>query len=178
MNGDVGVPVGLTEHGRDEARGLGVAAAEIPLELCVTSSFQRAIETADVALQGRDVPRLVLPELNDPLYGRFEGAHIDEFRAWSSTHPSSAVPGPGGESRVAIVDRYVRAFRLLLARPEDELLVVCHSLPVAYALGAREGWPPGARVPVAAHAVPYPFTREELDAAASLLEAWAASPTW
>ena len=116
--------------------------------------------------------------LNDPLLGRYEGVNIEEYRTWASRVPSSAAPEDGGESRLAIVERYTRAFRDLLARPEETILVVCHSLPVSYALGAREGTPPGVRVPLAEHAVPYAFTAEELDAATTLLEQWVARPTW
>jgi broad specificity phosphatase PhoE len=177
LNGDINVPVALTELGIRQASELGEALKQNELDLCVTSEFQRARETADLALDGRDVPRVVLPELNDPLYGPYEGAQLEDFRVWASAQPSSAVP-EGGESRLAIVERYARAFRVLAARPEKSILVVSHSLPVAYALAAREGRAPEARVPLAAHATPYPFTREELDAAAALLEEWAAKPTW
>src|ERR1041385_6375578 len=76
LNGDVAVHVGLTERGRHEARRLGEALREEPLDLCVTSEFRRVRETVDIALAGRDVPRVVDPRLNDPLYGRFEGADI------------------------------------------------------------------------------------------------------
>jgi broad specificity phosphatase PhoE len=178
LNGHVGVAGGLTPLGRDESRRLGEALRHEPIDLCVTSQFQRARETADEALRGRDLPRLVLAELNDPLYGRFEGRGLEEYRAWASSAPSSAVPEPGGESRLAIVERYVRAFRKLLDRPEQTILVVAHSLPVAYALGAREGKEPGVRVPLAEHATPYPFTAEELERATALLERWTANPTW
>jgi len=178
LNGDVAIPVGLTPRGRDEARRLGERLHGEPLELCVTSEFQRARETADIALQGRGVPRLVDGRLNDPLLGRYEGVFIEEYRSWASGVASSAAPEGGGESRLAIIERYTRAFRDLLARPEETILVVCHSLPISYALAAREGTPPGVRVPLAEHAVPYPFIAEELDAATTLLEQWAASPTW
>jgi broad specificity phosphatase PhoE len=178
MNGDVTVPVGLTETGRHEAGRLAESLRDEGIELCVTSAFQRAQETADIALEGRDVPRLVLPELNDPLYGDYEGAHLDVFRDWAAAQPSTAVPGPGGESRVAIVDRYVRGFRTILACPEESILVVCHSLPIAYALAAREGRPPASREPLVEYAVAYPFTTAELERAADVLAEWAASPTW
>ena len=177
LNGDIAVPVPLTQQGIREALALGEALKQQQLQLCVTSEFQRARETADIALEGRDLPRLVDGRLNDPLLGRYEGVYIEDYRAWASGVPSSAAP-EGGESRLAIVERYTRAFRDLLARSEETILVVCHSLPVSYALGAREGRPPGVRVPLAEHAVPYPFTAEELDAATALLEEWAASPTW
>jgi broad specificity phosphatase PhoE len=170
--------VPLTPRGRDESRRLGEELAEESLDLCVTSQFQRARETADLALAGREVPREVDPRLNDPLIGRYEGGQLEDYRAWASAWPSSAAPDPDGESRLAIVTRYAAAFRDLLARPEETILVVCHSLPVSYALGAREGRLPGARMPMAEHAKPYPFTAEELEAAVRLLEGWAANPTW
>jgi broad specificity phosphatase PhoE len=178
LNGDITVAVGLTDRGRDEARRLGDELRETALALCVTSEFQRARETADVALAGRDVPREVDGRLNDPLIGRFEGASLEEYRSWAAGSPSSAAPDEGGESRLAIVTRYAAAFGDLLGRPEETILVVCHSLPVSYALGARDGRLPGARMPMAEHAKPYPFTAEELAAAVRLLEGWAASPTW
>jgi broad specificity phosphatase PhoE len=177
-NGDVAIPVGLTDRGRDEAHRLGVALEDTPIEVCVTSEFQRARETADIAMAGRDIPRLVMPELNDPLVGPYEGAGIEEYRVWAAASGSSAQPGPGGESRLAIVERHARAFRMLLARPEQVILAVCHSLPIAYAMEARAGRPPEVHAPMAEHATAYPFTAEDLDAAATLLEGWAAHPTW
>jgi len=178
LNGDITVAVALTTRGRDEARRLGEQLGDERLNLCVTSEFQRARETADLALAGRDVPREIDPRLNDPLIGRFEGAHLEEYRAWASGSPSSAAPEGGGESRLVIVQRYADAFRGVLERPEDTILVVCHSLPVSYALGARDGTPPGARVPLAEHATPYAFTAAQLERATAVLEEWAASPSW
>ncbi len=176
LNGDPNVVVGLTARGREEARKLGDALAGTPPDLVVITEFVRTRETAELACP--DVPRLVVPELNDPRYGRFEGARLEDFRTWASTHPSTVVPGLGGESRLTIVERYARGFRTLLARPEAAILVVCHSLPVSYALGAREGRAPGARMPLVEYATPYAFTSAELDAAVTLLELWAAQPTW
>jgi phosphoserine phosphatase len=178
MNGDVSLPGGLTPEGHEQARALGRALRDEPIDLCVTSALERAIATAADALAGREVPRLVWPELNDPLYGRFEGLHLDEYRAWAADAHSSASPGEGGESRVAIVERYARAFRELLARPEETVLVVAHSLPIAYMLAAREGDAPGARVPLAGYAEPYPFSAEELERAVVMLEGWLAAPGW
>jgi broad specificity phosphatase PhoE len=178
LNGDITVAVGLTARGREEARGLGAQLRGEPLDLCVTSEFQRSRETADLALDGRDMPREIDARLNDPLIGRYEGGYLEDYRAWASSSPSSAAPDEGGENRLAIVTRYAAAFRDLLERPEETILTVCHSLPVSYALGAREGKLPGARMPMAEHATPYPFTADELETAVRLLEMWAASPTW
>ena len=178
LNGDLTVPCGLTAAGVEQARSLGVELADEPFEVCVTSELQRTHETADEALRGRDVPRLVVPELNDPRYGPYEGRQIEEYRDWAANASSRDVPGEGGESRYEIVERYARAYRTLLDRPEEAILVVAHSLPIAYALLARTGAPPAARVPLAEYATPHRFAGWELRRAAVTLEYWLAAPSW
>lgn len=178
VNGQVAVPGPLTCRGAEEARALGRAVAGDPIDLCVTSEFERTRRTADLALDGRDVPRLVVPELNDPLYGRYEGGALEDYRSWADSAASGdQVPG-GGESRRRIIERYVRGFRLVLARAERCVLVVAHSLPIAYLLAARDGALPARRVPLVEHAHPYRFAAEEFERALGLLEGWCAAPTW
>jgi broad specificity phosphatase PhoE len=178
LNGDLTVACPLTEAGEEQARRLGEQVAGERIELCVTSEFARARQTADLALDGRRVPRRVLPELNDPLYGSFEGKLLEDYRAWAGSSPSNVEAPGGGESRLAIVGRYARGFRRVLERPEETVLVICHSLPVAYALAAREGEPPGPRVTLVEYAHPYRFEGEALARAVAVLEGWVAEPTW
>jgi broad specificity phosphatase PhoE len=178
LNGDAAVDVGLTSRGKDEARHLGDELSGTHIDLCVTSAFRRTLETAELALAGRDVPRLVLPELNDPRYGRFEGATLEEYRGWADSARSDARPSEDGESRLDIVARYARALRILLGRSERVLLVIVHSLPIAYVLATRRGELPRPRVPLVAHAALHRFTARELEQAADTLEAWVAAPTW
>src|SRR5436305_7580899 len=97
-NGDPTVRVALTAIGRDEARRLGRELAGDRIELCVTSEFERAQETADLALEGRNIPRLVVAELNDIRFGEFEGLPLTDYRAWAHAHGPEDVC-PGGESR-------------------------------------------------------------------------------
>lgn len=176
-NGDPAVRVGLTETGREEARRLGAELRGDPIDLCVTSEFERAQETADLALEGRDVPRLVLADLNDIRFGEFEGRLLVDYRAWAHTHGPEDVC-PGGESRVQTVARYVRGYRTILARPEETILVVAHGLPVRYALDALDGRNPAAAVAQVPYAEPFRLSAEELASAVGLLEAWVRSPAW
>jgi alpha-ribazole phosphatase len=178
VNGDLAVACPLTPSGELQARRLGEQLAGEPVDLCVTSQFERARATADIALAGRDVPRLVLAELNDPRYGRFEGRLLEDYRAWADLSASTTEAPGGGESRRAIVERYTDAFRTVLGRPEESVLVVSHSLPVAYVLQAHRGQVPSRRVEVVAYARPYWLRREELERAVALLEEWVGAPTW
>jgi probable phosphoglycerate mutase len=177
-NGDPSLPVGLTEAGREQARRLGRELAGGQIDLCVISEFQRARETADLALEARDVPRLVLPELNDIRFGRFEGGALADYRAWAWTHgPEEPVPG-GGENRVETVARYVRGFRTVLERPEESVLVVAHSLPIRYVLNAAAGTAPVPKIEQVPYATPLRLGAAELEAAVERLAAWISEPVW
>src|SRR5258707_13615641 len=134
VNGDPAVHIPLTEQGRAEARALGEALRGRELDLCVTSDFERAEETADLALAGRDVPRLVVPELGDIRMGSYEGKTLEEYRAWAH-HSPPGLEGPGGgESRVEALTRFLKGFALVAARLEQTVLVVSHGLPIRYVL--------------------------------------------
>jgi broad specificity phosphatase PhoE len=177
-NGDPAVACPLTENGRQEARRLGEMLAMGNFDLCVVSEFQRAQETADLALDGRDVPRLVSPDFNDIRFGDFEGDQLTEYRAWAHAHgPDVHAPG-GGDSRAETVRRYIRGYRMILGRPERRILLVAHGLPVRYILDADNGRDPAAAVAQVPYAEPFQLDETELAAAVDRLEAWAASPHW
>jgi probable phosphoglycerate mutase len=177
-NGDPTVTCPLTETGRQEAHRLGELLAKGRIDLCVVSDFQRAQETADIALAGRDVPRLVSLDFNDIRFGDFEGHALTEYRAWAHAHgPEVQAPG-GGDSRAETVRRYIRGFRMILGRPERRILLVAHGLPVRYILDADNGRDPAAAVAQVPYAEPFQLDETELAAAVDRLEAWAASPHW
>jgi broad specificity phosphatase PhoE len=170
VNGDPSRLVDLTERGREEARQLGTQVANIPLDLCVHTRFSRTRETAVIALAGRDVPILVEPLLDDIDVGDFDGAPLEEYRAWKHGHPRD-VPFPGGESLDDAARRYAAGLRNLLERPEATVLVVCHEIPLRYALNGASG---SDSLDGPAHelvnAVPYLFDEAGLERAASGIE--------
>jgi broad specificity phosphatase PhoE len=179
LNGDPSRSVGLTKRGQEEARTLGRELADVPLDLGVHTGFPRTRATLEIVLAGREVPVLEEHRLADPRAGGFEGLTLDEYRGWA-WHAGSGEEAPGGgESRLALVQRYVAAYRSLLARPERRILAVVHALPIAYLLLARDGRPPRPRVDLRVeHARPHAFTRDELERSLAVLAAWRSSPTW
>lgn len=138
INGDPSVPVPLTEEGRAEARRLGHQLAAVAIDLCVHTRFPRTRETAELILGGRDVPLCEEPLLDDIDVGDLEGQTLDDYRSWKRAH-TRADPFPGGESLDDAARRYARAFRGLLERSETSMLVVCHEIPIRYALNGAAG---------------------------------------
>jgi broad specificity phosphatase PhoE len=168
----------LSERGAAQARALADEISGEDIDLCVTSELERTRETADIALAQRSVRRIVLAELNDPLYGSYEGGPLDAYLAWAHANDSAAEPPGGGEARQTIVARYATGFRTILDRPERAILVVAHSLPIAYVLMTLAGRDPARRVPLVEYAKIHTVSAAELTRAITRLEAWCAAPTW
>ena len=138
INGDPAVSVVLTAQGEAEAAALAVQLAGFELDLCIHTRFGRTQETAAIALAGRNLPVEVEPLLDDIDVGELEGDTIEAYRAWKRTH-GRADAFPGGESLDAAARRYADAYERLLARSEQRILVVCHEIPVRYAVNAAAG---------------------------------------
>ena len=171
VNGDPELDQGLTEAGEAAATALGVELAAIPIDLCVTSRFPRAQETARLALGNRaaDVPHEIDPDLDDIRIGELEGRTLGDYREWKHAH-TRADRFPGGESLDEAAARYADAFARLAARTEDTILCICHEVPVRYAINAAGESPDPDRpfhdVP---NATPFLFDAESIRGAAEFL---------
>ena len=170
VNGDPTRPVALTEQGREEAEQLGIQVANLPLDVCVHTRFGRTRETAEYALAGRDVPFVTEPLLDDIDVGDLDGATLDEYRTWKRAHTRSD-RFPGGESLDEAAARYARAWAKLLASPHSTVFVVCHEIPLRYALnGARGSDSLDRPVHELRNAAPYIFDAEGMERAVAGIE--------
>jgi len=138
VNGDPALDRGLSEQGIEEAERLAGELAALPLDLVAVSPFPRAVQTANIALAGRDIPHLVDEELGDVRIGELEGESLDAYRA-APAHSDRKKRFPGGESLDEAALRYADAIERLLARDEPVTLVVCHEIPVRYLANAAAG---------------------------------------
>jgi probable phosphoglycerate mutase len=177
LNGDPSIVVALTEEGRAQARVLGERLAAEPIDVCAVTEFTRTRETAVIALAGRDVPIVVVPELNDHPAGRYEGRQLGEYLEWAhAAGPLDVIPG-GSDTRAGVIERFVRGFRILASRPETVVLAVLHSLPIAYLLAAVEGRDPENRMPMLPYAEATDLSFDDVEAAIARLEEWHAALT-
>jgi broad specificity phosphatase PhoE len=171
VNGDPELDRGLSDAGRGAAEALGVELAALPIDVCVTSRFPRAKETATLALGSRapEIPQIVDQDLDDIRIGELEGRTLADYREWKHAH-TRADRFPGGESLAEAAARYADAFDRLATRAEETILCVCHEIPVRYAINAAAGSPDPDRpfhdVP---NATPYLFDAAALTRAAAAL---------
>ena len=138
VNGDPKVHVELTEEGVEQARRLGLELAQVPIDLCIHTRFERTRRTAEIALEGRGVPFREEPLLDDIDVGRLEGRRTEDYRMWKDAHSRRDL-FPGGESLDQAAARYASCFAALARDDEHSVLVVCHEIPVRYALNGAAG---------------------------------------
>ncbi|MGE5272226.1 MAG: histidine phosphatase family protein [Verrucomicrobiota bacterium] len=174
VNGDPSVPAPLSDRGREEARLLGAQLANVELDLCVHTRFGRTRETVELAVEGRTVQVEAEPLLDDIQVGELEGEPLSRYREVKRDLGRKR-PFPGGESLDAAALRYAEAFARLAAVGARRVLVVCHEIPVRYALNAaashRLDGPPFHDIP---NAVPFAFDPGSLTRAAARIRELAA----
>ena len=170
VNGDPTVQVTLTDTGRDEARLLGQQLANVPLDLCVHTQFSRTEETAQIALEGRNVACIEEPLLGDVKIGELEGKTLGDYREWKREHTRHD-PFPGGESLDEAARRYAQAYRGVLERTEERILVVTHEIPLRYAINGAAGSDDlDGPTHQLANATPYLFDEAALERAVTVIE--------
>jgi broad specificity phosphatase PhoE len=154
-------PIGLTPRGRAQAYRLGKRLTDLDVRLAVATNFLRTQQTAELALEGRDVQLLIEPDLDEIRAGLFDGKPIKAYWAWKELH-SPRDRFPGGESFDQASQRYARALNSLLEHAAPVTLVVAHELAVRWITGADSEIP---------NAVPYLLDEDAVRRAALRLAA-------
>ncbi|HXJ64989.1 MAG TPA: histidine phosphatase family protein, partial [Actinomycetota bacterium] len=113
-------------------------------------------------------PFAVEPLLDDIKIGELEGQSLADYRV-VKRQIGRKQPFPGGESLDDAAERYAVAFERLTGAGAERVLVVCHEIPVRYALNSAAGadaldGPPFHDI---RNAVPYLFDGATLGRAAA-----------
>lgn len=122
------LPGRLSETGRGFARALGERRRDDGLAAVFTSDLARAVETAEIAFGGSDLPVRQDWRLRECNYGELNGRPVSEIDA-EKLHRIDQ-PFPGGESYREVADR-VRSFLDELS-PEfnaSRVLLIGHAAP-------------------------------------------------
>jgi broad specificity phosphatase PhoE len=170
-----GVPPGegLTPTGLEQARALRDALAGADVALGASSRLLRARQTLQLVVEGRAIPVIEVPELDEIAFGAYDGLPVAEYRRWAWTAAADADCPGGGESRAAVAARTARALEVLLGRPEQTIVAVGHALPLRYVLDGARDLVPKARIEPVPHATALQLGRDDVVRARALLAEWA-----
>jgi broad specificity phosphatase PhoE len=116
----------LSETGRAQAKALGVRRRDDGLAAVFTSDLRRAVETAEIAFAGSDLPVHQDPRLRECDYGELNGGPASEIERERLRRIDE--PFPGGESYRQVVER-TRSFLndLISELDGSRVLLIAHS---------------------------------------------------
>lgn len=124
--------VPLTELGIEQARRGGELVRDLQFDAVYCSGKTRAIETARLALEGRNIPIIQDVRLNEMNYGDWEGKTYAEIVAEPENHwhewrldPDAWRPGKNGELASEVVAR-ITGFLFDVLQPGKTVLAVAH----------------------------------------------------
>ena len=123
--------------GRGGGGGLALQVAGLDLDLCVHTRFGRTRATAEIAL-ARDIPcarSSRCSTTSTSASSRPDDRRLPRLE--DGAHASRPLPRRREPRRRGPALR--EAYERLLARPERRVLVVCHEIPVRYAINAAAG---------------------------------------
>jgi len=127
----------LTDLGRAQARALGQRLAGVEVHAAYTSDFSRAIDTAALILEGRDIATQPDPALRELHYGEWElvkGGTVarrwpEQYRLMRSRDP--AWRPPGGEDVPEVRARtYAALQRIIRKHKHQTVLIVTHGTAI------------------------------------------------
>ena len=167
---------GLTREGIEQVLSLAALLEAEEISIGIASELARTQETLELVLGSRDVPRLVIGDLNEINFGAYADRPFDEYRAWAASRwPAERAPGDG-ESRADAAARFARGLRCLLERPEPVVLHIGHALMLRYAVDAAHGLVPASLIAPVEHAITFALSASQAESAAALLEEWSRAP--
>ena len=119
----------LDETGLQQAKQVGKAFLELPVERVLTSDLQRAHQTAHEIARRKKIDLEVMPDLRERGFGQWEGQNFAEiairfgFEADFKGVTRNEVTPPGGESYVEVWDRLVSVVKDVRNRNENTAIV-------------------------------------------------------
>lgn len=142
------VPLPLNDLGLAQGALLTDYFKDIPIDAAYTSPLERARQTLDFIIKGRDIPVIVEPGISEIDFGPFEGR---PFRETSVIWPGAIEkfnehPGtyhfPGSESGPHVYRRVVRTMKKIAAdNPGKTVVVTSHGFAIQTWLNYIKGIP-------------------------------------
>lgn len=120
--------ISLNENGRELARLTGEKLMDIPFYIAISSPLVRSMETARLALGGRDIPVIPDERIAEMSFGDWEGRHYypgsteipDHMMDNFFYHTEKYEVPPNGESFQDVINRTHSLYEELISNPDYE----------------------------------------------------------
>jgi probable phosphoglycerate mutase len=140
------IDVPLNVHGRRQAEALARRLAQEPITQVISSPRRRARQTAEPIAAALGLPVTVAAQIDEHDAGIWSGqsfadlARDPRWRLWNERR--NEVRPPAGESMPELQMRILRYLdRLVLAHPNETIVLVTHAEPIRAALLYDRGLP-------------------------------------
>jgi len=133
VQGSVDIP--LNDYGRHLARGTAKGFTDIDFDVAYTSPLLRAKETAQIILEGRDIPLIEDKKIEEICFGIYEGmvcSNNDSEKFWAFdklfTKPEEYIPveGESLEELSKRVGEFLKALQEKYDGQDKKILIVTH----------------------------------------------------
>lgn len=149
IQGQADIP--LNEFGRHLAVETGKGLADIPFDLCISSPLMRAVETAELILDGRNVPVVTDKRIEEMAFGVWEGRCCSE-EGWDLPRefhdffeaPERYIAPEGGEDFYMVRERLEDFLKELYQREDlkdKNVLITMHGAALCGILNVMKNRP-------------------------------------
>lgn len=122
----------LTDLGVSQAKQLGKELKNIPFDVCFCSTSERAIDTANYILEGRNVKIISSKKLKEQSYGDFEAEKSVNIFKDGVSFPDG-YRFCGGENHNDVIERVINELKKIASEyPNANVLVVCHGSAIKH----------------------------------------------
>ena len=122
--------------GVSQAKQLGKELKNVPFDVCFCSTSERAIDTANSILEGRNVKIIPSKNLKEQSFGDFEAEKsVDIFK--DGVRFPDGYRFCGGENHSDVIERVTNELKKIASEyPNANVLVVCHGSAIKHIVNA------------------------------------------
>ena len=122
----------LTDLGVSQAKQLGKELKNIPFDVCFCSTSERAIDTAQYILEGRNIKIISSKKLKEQSFGDFEAEKSVNIFKDGVSFPDG-YRFCGGENHSDVIERVMNELKKIASEYQNaNVLVVCHGSAIKH----------------------------------------------
>ncbi len=128
----------LTKQGIEQARNVAKEMSDIEFEAAYSSTQERAIDTCQILMNGREIPFMPLKAFKEQNFGIYEGESQDEIFKSVKDYDElfQLILQNGGEHPKKVATRFVDQLEKLAQIHTSNVLIAAHGMCMSYAMEA------------------------------------------